>query len=177
MGFTWCDDRASVACVRLRPIADIGHYAMLETMRHLSPVALALLISSCGTLPAPTSMKPLASEESHFCEGRLERLQETELVNLLVGARMRYADDNGICPEALRITSAWEQEFRKGGDLLIRADRANLFGRYTITGDIVCTTIASRTTCQHLYRDEFGSIYEEGSADGRTVAVKVSIPR
>jgi hypothetical protein len=146
-------------------------------MRHLSSVALALLIGSCGTLPAPTSVKPLASEKSHLCEGRLERLQGPELVNLLVGARMRYADDNGICPEALRITSAWEQEFRQGGDLLIRADRANLFGRYTITGDTLCTTTASGTTCQHLYRDEFGGIYEEGSVDGRTVAVKVSILR
>ena len=95
---------------------------------------------------------------------------------MLVGARMRSADDDGVCPVALRVISAWEQEFREGGDLLVRADRANRIGRYTITGDTLCTTISS-TVCHHLYRDEFGGIYQEGSVDGRRVALKVSILR
>ena len=147
---------------------------MFGAMKRITQAAILLLICSCS--PPPKSPLPWASAQSTICHGSLKRLQEHELVKLLVGARMRYADEDGICPAALRISSGWEQEFRKDGALLVRADRANSIGRYTISGDTLCTT-ASSTVCQHFYRDELGGIYEEGSVDGRPVAVKVSILR
>ena len=149
-------------------------------MRKIVQLVIALLVGGCSAAPNGSSVAETpraAAKAGSVCGGRLQRLNRAEIAELVVGARMRFAGDPGVCPGSVWVTSNWELEFRAGGDLRLQYDRADRTGRYAIIGDGLCITSGSRVDCHQLYRDERGRIYLAGAEVPKFLPAMVTIIR
>lgn len=140
-------------------------------MKRCWGLVVALLIGGCSSTQLE-NRAPEAPRESALCGGQLQPLTGTEIANLIVGARLRFANDSGVCPGSIWITTNWELDFRAGGDVRLQYDRAPRYDRYVIAGDELCITRETDRHCHRLYRDENGRIYLAGAeVPGRLPAV------
>jgi hypothetical protein len=76
---------------------------------------------------------------------------------------MRFAGAEGVCAGSIWITSNWQLEFRPGGELRFRYDRAGGTGRYAVTGEELCIATGLGRDCYRLYRDPSGRFYLAGA--------------
>lgn len=128
-------------------------------------LVFALSLGGCsattphGVARAPTQNMTQAEGP---CGGLLRPVAGTEIAEMIVGARLRFAGSEGVCPQSMWATSNWGQDFKSGGEVWLQDDRAGRNGTYTIKGDELCISADRGGGCHQLYRDEEGRFYLSG---------------
>jgi hypothetical protein len=95
----------------------------------------------------------------------------------MVGARVRFAGDSGVCPGSVWITSNWELALGANGNLRLQYDRVSRDGSYVVAGDELCMTKDAERNCHRVYRDDRGRIYLAGAEVPGPLPAMVTILR
>jgi len=134
-------------------------------MRALVPPIVVAPASACVSASPASLNNDRSSQISSRCDGQLEMLRGPEITSALVGASVHFADDQGVCPASVWVTSAWELSLASDGQYTMRGDRSVSRGSYVIASDQLCLG-GQPSSCSRLYRDELGRLYL-GSEDAR----------
>ena len=141
---------------------------------------LALLVSGCSVTTANeghVTSTQATNRTAATCGGLLRPVSGTEIAEMIAGARVRFAGQEGVCRGSIWITSNWEWRFEAADQVWLQGDRAGQAGSYTIKGDQLCITSNSEVHCHQLYRDGQRRIYLGGAEAPGALPSMVTVER